>query len=90
MAINRVGSEGGFTFLGHSKIAAPDGSVLAAADATEQTVLVADIDTAWARNKKIERVPGEHAIDRLADRRPELYRPLVDTSLPQRCPPGNE
>ena len=77
MAVNRVGAEGGFRFLGQSKIATPTGHIIASAGPTEQTVLTAEIDPERARSKKIERVPGEHAIDRIADRRPELYGSLV-------------
>ncbi len=76
-AVNRVGSERGFDFIGGSRICAPDGSTLAAADHREETILYADIDPQKARQKTAVRKPGEHAIDRLADRRPEMYAELV-------------
>jgi hypothetical protein len=31
-----------------------------------------------AQNKRIERTPGKHMIDRFADRRPEFYGPITD------------
>lgn len=77
IAVNRVGTERGFSFIGGSRICAPDGSTLAAAENTEEHILYAEIDPAWARQKTAVRKPGEHAIDRLADRRPDLYADLI-------------
>lgn len=77
-AVNRVGTERGFRFIGTSAIADPNGNPLATADGTEETILYAEIDPAKSRSKRIVRVPGKHAIDRLADRRPEVYESLVE------------
>jgi predicted amidohydrolase len=79
IAVNRVGEERGFTFIGHSKIADPSGRTLAYANHTREEILYADIDPAVARRKHLVRRPGEHEIHRLADRRPELYGPVVAT-----------
>ena len=87
-AINRVGTERGFSFIGRSSICGPNGNTLARAETRNEEFLYADIDPVLARTKKIVRVPGKHAIDRLADRRPELYGPLVEpNSLPK---PGRD
>ena len=72
-ACNRVGTEAGFRFIGRSRICAPDGSTLATVDDDSEAVLYAEIDPAVARSKRVVRKVGEHAIDRLADRRPEMY-----------------
>jgi predicted amidohydrolase len=77
-AVNRVGTERGFQFIGRSSICAPNGDVLARASASNEEILYADIDPARARNKRIVRVPSKHVIDRMADRRPEMYGPLVE------------
>ncbi len=77
LAVNRVGEERGFRFIGRSRICGPSGCTLASTESTEAAILFADIDPQAARNKRVNRVPGKHAIDRLADRRPELYGPLV-------------
>ena len=77
-AINRVGTEAGFTFIGRSRICAPNGETMAAGSPTEEEILYAEIDPEVARNKRVVREPGRHAIDRLADRRPELYGSLVE------------
>ncbi len=78
MAINRVGDERGFHFIGGSRICDPTGKTLAAAEHDRPAVLWAEIDPEIARNKHLVRVPGKHEIDRFADRRPEWYQPLVE------------
>ena len=76
--VNRVGTERGVTFVGRSAIHDPLGRTLARAGASAEEILIADLDPARARDKRIVRVPGAHEIDRIADRRPALYGPLVD------------
>lgn len=76
-AINRVGRERGYRFIGQSVICGPDGEELARAGAGDEELLVADVDPQRARNKVRERVRGEHIIDRFGDRRPEFYGPIV-------------
>ena len=68
--------ERGFHFIGQSKICDPRGRVLAEAGDQEQ-ILYAQIDVAFAREKKIVRVPKLHEIDRVGDRRPEFYEEIV-------------
>ncbi|TWU15910.1 N-carbamoyl-D-amino acid hydrolase [Allorhodopirellula heiligendammensis] len=80
VAANRIGSERGFDFCGLSSICGPDGVELARAAGDEPTILLADVDLQAARNKRIERTPGKHVIDRFADRRPEFYD-MITTSL---------
>lgn len=77
-AVNRVGTERGFTFIGKSRICAPTGKTLAVGSDSEEEILYADVEPEIARNKRVVREPGRHAIDRLADRRPEMYGPLVE------------
>ncbi len=72
-AVNRIGTERGFNFIGKSKICDTHGRVLAQAQHEDETVIYADIDLEKARNKHIVRVPKKHEIDRFADRRPEMY-----------------
>lgn len=85
-ACDRVGQERGFRFLGLSKICDPRGDVLAEAPHDREEILYAQIDPALARNKRIVRVPGRHVIDRLGDRRPEMYAPLVAPKAPTSRP----
>lgn len=76
-AVNRVGEERGFTFLGMSRIVAPNGETLAGSEGQKEEILYADVDPAHARQKQVVLVPGKHQIHRIADRRPEMYEPLV-------------
>lgn len=73
IAVNRVGTERGFEFIGRSKIVDPSGRTLAEAVGVGEEILYAEIDPTLSRRKHIIRVPGKHEIDRLADRRPEMY-----------------
>lgn len=77
LAANRVGSEHGFRYCGRSSIYGPDGVELAKAASDEETILFAQVDLQQARNKRIERTPGSHVIDRFADRQPQFYNPIL-------------
>lgn len=79
VAANRIGQERSFRFCGLSSICGPDGVELARAVGEEETLLVAEIDLASARNKRIERTVGSHVIDRFADRRPEFYGKITES-----------
>ena len=76
-AVNRVGTERGFRFIGRSSMCAPNGKVIAASEGVDEEILYADIDVEQSRRKHIIRVPDKHEIDRLADRRPEMYELLT-------------
>ena len=72
-AVNRVGTENGFRFIGKSRICSPVGATMTSIDNDKPGIIRADIDPVAARTKLIVRVPGKHMIDRMADRRPEMY-----------------
>ena len=78
MAVNRVGEECGFRFIGRSSIASPDGGICAFASIENQEILYADVDPARARQKRLIRVAGKHEVDRIGDRRPEFYGKIVE------------
>lgn len=73
VAVNRVGDEGGYHFIGLSQIVECSGDLLAIADHDREEILYAEIDPERARQKKIVNVPGEYEVDRVHDRRPDLY-----------------
>jgi predicted amidohydrolase len=77
MAVNRVGEESGFRFIGGSSIVDPNGRLIARAGDSSEEILMADIDPSRARRKRLVRVPGRHEIDRIGDRRPRFYEILV-------------
>lgn len=73
VAVNRVGEERGFRFIGRSRIVDVTGRTLVQASPDREEVIVAEIEPARARDKRIIRVPGKHEIHRFNDRRPEVY-----------------
>ena len=75
-AVNRVGEERGFRFIGQSRLVAPNADLLATGGEYGEEIIVAEIDPAVARNKHLVRIPGLYELDRLAHRRPDLYGPL--------------
>ncbi|WP_197442211.1 carbon-nitrogen hydrolase family protein [Thalassoglobus polymorphus] len=87
-AVNRVGEERGFRFIGETVITDPTGNTISKGSGKDEEILYFDVDPEKSRNKRIDRVPGKHAIDRLADRRPEMYEKLTEPhSLPR---PGRD
>ncbi len=77
-AADRVGEERGFRFIGHSQIVDYYGKVLAEAGETEETILYADVDLAKADDNRVVRVPGLYEFNRIAARRPEMYREITE------------
>lgn len=87
-AANRIGQERGFSFIGRSRTCDPVGATIESADHAKEAVVRVTIDVAVSRQKRIVRVPGKHVIDRLADRRPEMYGELTSPhNLPR---PGRD
>jgi predicted amidohydrolase len=78
LAVNRVGEERGFPFIGESRLVDCDGETVASAGETE-TIIHGEVDPEWARRKRLVKIPGKYEIDRVADRRPEMYGPLCDS-----------
>ena len=77
MAVDRVGEERGCRFAGTSSIAGPGGEILAKAGVEAEEIIYADIYPEIARRKRLVRVPGRYELDRIADRRPGFYAPIV-------------
>jgi len=77
-AANRVGLERGWEFIGRSKMVDCSGDTVAEASKELEEVLIAELDLQEANNNHIVNVAGAYEIDRLADRRPELYSLLSE------------
>ena len=77
-AVNRIGTENGFSFIGKSRICSPVGATINSIDDASPGILRTEIDPMVARMKRIVRVPGKHLIDRMADRRPEMYAAICE------------
>lgn len=77
-AVNRIGHERGFDFIGHSRIIDCNGEFLAVSACAHAETLYADIDPERPRNKEIVKIPGKYVLHRVAHRRPQMYRPLCE------------
>jgi predicted amidohydrolase len=72
-AVNRVGTERGWKFIGRSKVVDYNGDTLAEASPEAEEILLVEIDLQQANSNRIVNVAGSYEIDRIADRRPEFY-----------------
>jgi 5-aminopentanamidase len=77
MAINRVGTEGSFSFIGNSSWCQPSGIEVERLPSDQEGLLMAKIEAAQARQKHLVIEPGVYEVNRIADRHPELYRAVV-------------
>lgn len=76
-AVNRVGTERGTRFDGGSAAADPRGRLLAAAGAGPERLHV-EFDLPAADASRIVEAPGAYEFDRIADRRPARYGPILE------------
>jgi predicted amidohydrolase len=72
-AVDRIGRERGWDFIGRSKMIDCNGDTLAEASADAEELLVVPVALAEANNNRIVNVAGAYEVDRLKDRRPEFY-----------------
>jgi predicted amidohydrolase len=77
VAVNRVGNESGFHYIGHSSISDFRGDHLAYAPDDREKILYADVDPVAARQKRVVTCAGEYEIDRVNWRRPDVYGPVL-------------
>ncbi len=75
-AVNRVGEERGFRFIGQSRVVDYSGETLACAESEREEIVLAAIEPEKARQKRIVQIPGKYEVDRIRDRRPEMYGPI--------------
>ena len=73
VSTNRAGTERGYPFCGLSKIIAASGDTLALASPTREETIYGEVSLEQARQKHTVFIPGEWEVDRIGDRRPELY-----------------
>ena len=81
-AVDRVGTERGWQFIGRSKIVDCNGDTLAEASADAEDLLVVPVELKEANNNHIVNVAGEYELDRVKDRRPELYGEITQAGHP--------
>lgn len=63
--------------MGRSQVVDPDGAVRQEGSLTNAETLVADIDLTEADRKNLVVRAGEHEMNCIADRRPDLYGSLL-------------
>jgi hypothetical protein len=73
--------------MGRSLLVDYDGAVLARASDTDEEMLVGEIDPAAARVTHVTRRAGQHEWDTIVDRRPGLYRRLLEPGTDRQRPP---
>lgn len=79
-ATDRVGVERGWQFIGRSKIADCNGDTLSEASADGEDLLIVSVDLQEANHNHIVNVPGAYEVDRLGDRRPDLYEAISESA----------
>lgn len=77
LAVNRVGEERGTVFPGGSMAVGPGGELLAEAGAGPERIDV-EFDMAASDRNRVVHAPGAYEFDYMADRRPDMYRPITD------------
>ena len=77
VAADRVGTERGAKFLGHSKIVSASGDTLVEASGDKEETIYAQVNLTEARQKHVVIKAGEFEVDLIHDRRPELYGELT-------------
>ena len=83
-AVDRVGTERGWKFIGRSKVIDFNGETLAEAGGEDEEILFVEVDLQQANNNRIVNVAGSYEIDRIADRRPEFYNSIAAASARSR------
>jgi predicted amidohydrolase len=73
VAVNRVGDETGYHYIGQSSITSFTGDFLAFAETDQEAIITAPVNPEAAREKKVVFCAGEYEIDRVNWRRPEMY-----------------
>jgi predicted amidohydrolase len=81
-AVDRVGTERGWHFIGRSKVIDCNGDTLAEAGPDAEELLVVAVELREANNNHIVNVAGAYELDRVKDRRPDLYNIISDSAPP--------
>ena len=79
-AVDRVGTERGWQFIGRSKVIDCNGDTLVEAGPDAEELLVVAVDLQEANNNRIVNVAGAYEVDRLRDRRPDFYSTVTEPS----------
>jgi predicted amidohydrolase len=78
VAANRIGTERGHAFSGRSKIMSASWDTLALASPDREEIIYSEVNLEVTRQKRDIIIPGEHEVDFIRDRRPELYGVITE------------
>ena len=81
-AVDRGGTERGWQFIGRSKVVDCNGDTLAEAGPDAEELLIVSVDLQEANNNHIVNVAGAYEVDRVKDRRPDLYVQITEDVQP--------
>lgn len=81
LAVNRVGEEAGFRYIGYSSAADYLGNLLHRAPEDEEAIFTIEVDPIAARQKHVVTCEGTYEIDRVNWRRPDMYGPLLEGAV---------
>jgi len=81
LAVNRVGEESGFRYIGLSSAADYLGNVLHWAPENEESIFTVEVAPRAARQKRVVTCAGTYEIDRVNWRRPDMYGPLLEGAV---------
>ena len=81
-AVDRVGTERGWQFIGRSKVIDCNGDTLAEAGPDAEELLMVSVELQEANNNHIVNVAGAYELDRLKDRKPEFYAQITEDVQP--------
>jgi predicted amidohydrolase len=79
-AVNRIGEERGFRYIGCSRLVDFNGNLMVSSPDDRAEILFAEIEPEKARDKRVVVKAGEFEVNRVGDRRPEMYGELVRES----------
>ncbi|MCE9531193.1 MAG: carbon-nitrogen hydrolase family protein [Planctomycetes bacterium] len=79
-AVNRVGEERGFQYIGCSRVIDFNGNLVSSSPGDEEDILLAEIEPLRAREKEVVVVPNRFIVNRVGHRRPEMYQPILKPS----------
>jgi predicted amidohydrolase len=81
VAVDRVGEERGFRFIGRSKIVDASGRTLAEGGSEREEIMYATLDTESAKVKHVVVRPKEFELPLWTERRPEMYGAITRRKL---------
>jgi predicted amidohydrolase len=80
VSADRIGSERGHSFAGLSKIVDASWNILALASPDKEEIIYGEVSPEAARQKNDIVIPGEHEVNFMKDRRPELYGAITEST----------